>query len=74
MVTDGACLCWVEQEGDLELLAEMRVGDKPKRAAHKFHKKAARTKGDRGQSRESGVEGLGVLYGKKGGIIRVQGY
>mmetsp|Transcript_15292 Transcript_15292/g.39482 ORF Transcript_15292/g.39482 Transcript_15292/m.39482 type:complete len:604 (-) Transcript_15292:104-1915(-) len=62
------------EEGDLELLAEMRVGDKPKRAAHKFHKKAARTKGDRGQSRESGVEGLGVLYGKKGGIIRVQGY
>lgn len=43
-----------------------------KRAAHKFNKKPARTKGDRGVNRDgSGVtDGGAFAIGRKGGIIR----
>jgi large subunit GTPase 1 len=51
------------EEGDLQLLREVSVSDKPKRAAHKFHKKAARSKGDRGQMKDAGVEGVGGSHG-----------
>lgn len=48
---------------------------KAKRADHKFHKKAARSKGDRGQLRgEGGYDGAAMTTGKKGGLVRVGGY
>jgi len=57
-------------DGELELMKDIQISNKPRRAEHKFHKKAAKTKGTRGQIKDSGVEGFGVMYGKKGGIIR----
>mmetsp|Transcript_27163 Transcript_27163/g.69134 ORF Transcript_27163/g.69134 Transcript_27163/m.69134 type:complete len:649 (-) Transcript_27163:2405-4351(-) len=48
---------------------------KPKRAEHKFHKKAARTKGNRGEERAEGIyDGAAMVTGKKGGLVRVAGY
>jgi large subunit GTPase 1 len=50
---------------------------KPQRAEHKFHKKAARTKGDRGQQKEgtgAAYDGASLPMGKRGGIVRVAGY
>jgi hypothetical protein len=47
----------------------------PNRAAHKFHKKAARSKGTRGQAADGGgYDGAGLAVGKKGGLLRVAGY
>lgn len=46
-----------------------------KRGEHKFHKKAARSKGDRGQaSEQGGYDGAAIPVGKKGGLVRVAGY
>ena len=47
------------------------------RAAHKFHKKAARSKGDRGAGAEvaaTGVfDGAALPMGKRGGLVRAVG-
>ena len=53
--------------------------DKAKRPDYKFHKKQKRDKGTRGKGafgiQSDGTEdGLGIVYGKRGGIIRVAGY
>ncbi|GAB4815090.1 hypothetical protein N2152v2_002136 [Parachlorella kessleri] len=50
---------------------------KPQRAEHKYHKKAARSKGDRGQAKDAasvGYDGASLPMGKRGGIVRVAGY
>ena len=45
---------------------------KQKRAAHKFHKKPARSKGNRGLAVDvGGYDGEAVGYGKRGGLVRV---
>lgn len=44
-----------------------------RRAAHKFQKRPARTKGDRGQGRQgldNGYDGAAMATGKKGGLVR----
>jgi hypothetical protein len=63
-------------EADLDMLEGMKAeGGQPKRPEYKFNKKAARTKGDRGQLRnEGGFDGAAMLTGKKGGLVRVTGY
>ncbi|PNW71778.1 hypothetical protein CHLRE_16g680944v5 [Chlamydomonas reinhardtii] len=61
----------------LEGLAAQSAKDKSKRPEYKFNKKAARTKGDRGQQRaewQGGFDGAGMVHGKKGGLVRVGGY
>lgn len=62
------------EEADLELMASMGVGQekKPKRPEYKMHKKAARTKGDRGKGIEVGLhlDGAGVVIGRRGGVVR----
>ena len=68
------CASSTAQEGDLEILDSLSISDKPKRAAHKFQKKAARSKGTRGQDKSTGADGVGaVMYGKKGGLVRPTG-
>lgn len=50
---------------------------KPVRAGHKFHKKAVRSKGDRGQKKEgtgATYDGSSLPMGKRGGLVRVAGY
>lgn len=61
---------------DLELMAEMGVGSKPRRPDYKFNKKAARSKGDRGigDKGEGDFDGGAMTTGKKGGLVRVAGY
>lgn len=54
-------------------------GKKPKaqRAEHKFHKKAARSKGNRGQAKDApgaAYDGSALPMGKRGGLVRVAGY
>ena len=45
---------------------------KQRRAEHKFQKKIPRTKGDRGQRKESGgYDGSAMQYGRRGGLVRV---
>lgn len=46
------------------------------RPEHKFHKKAARSKGSRGQLRDGaeGYDGASLPMGKRGGLVRVTGY
>ncbi len=45
---------------------------KQRRAEHKFHKKPARSKGNRGLAIDSGgYDGAAVSYGKRGGLVRV---
>ena len=46
---------------------------KPRRAEHKFHKKAARSKGTRGKIDEGDVsyDGSAMRVGKHGGLVRV---
>ncbi|KAK9810307.1 hypothetical protein WJX72_008354 [[Myrmecia] bisecta] len=71
----------VAAEADRELMAGMAAeeaaappGAKPKRAAHKFNKKPARTKGLRGLAVEdAGVryDGAAFAHGKRGGLVRV---
>ena len=64
-------------EADLELLEEMgrAGGSKKQRPEYKFNKKAARTKGNRGQQKgEGGFDGGAMLTGKKGGLVRATGY
>ena len=66
-------------EADLELLEEMGraggMGSQKQRPEYKFNKKAARTKGNRGQEKgEGGFDGGAMLTGKKGGLVRVTGY
>jgi large subunit GTPase 1 len=64
-------------EADVELMDGLGIGDKPKtrRPDHKFHKKAARSKGNRGlQSDAGGYDGAAISTGKKGGLVRVGGY
>jgi hypothetical protein len=64
-------------EADLELMDGMGIGGKAKakRPEHKFHKKAARTKGTRGlQADAGGYDGAALSTGKKGGLVRVGGY
>jgi large subunit GTPase 1 len=71
--TDGLRL----DMADLELLDELggAAQQKSKRADHKFHKKAARSKGNRGQEMDAGgYDGAALLTGKKGGLVRVAGY
>jgi hypothetical protein len=48
---------------------------KPRRSEHKFHKKPARTKGNRGRAMDSGAlyDGAAIMYGKRGGLVRVAG-
>ena len=63
---------------DLELMEEMGAAagmEKSRRAEHKFHKKAARSKGTRGVERDGGgYDGAQMVTGKKGGLVRVGGY
>lgn len=64
-------------EADLELMEGLGVGpkSKAKRPEHKFHKKAARSKGTRGlQADAGGYDGAALSTGKKGGLVRVGGY
>ncbi|KAF6251424.1 hypothetical protein COO60DRAFT_1704822 [Scenedesmus sp. NREL 46B-D3] len=65
-------------EADLELMEGLGVSDKAKnskRAEHKFHKKAARSKGSRGLAVDAGgYDGAALSTGKKGGLVRVGGY
>ena len=66
-------------EADLELLEEMGraggIGNQRQRPEYKFNKKAARTKGNRGQQKgEGGFDGGAMLTGKKGGLVRATGY
>lgn len=64
-------------EADLELMEGLGVGpkSKSKRPEHKFHKKAARSKGTRGlQADAGGYDGAALSTGKKGGLVRVGGY
>jgi large subunit GTPase 1 len=64
-------------EADLELMEGLGIGQKakPKRPEHKFHKKAARSKGTRGlQADAGGYDGAALSTGKKGGLVRVGGY
>ena len=44
---------------------------KPRRLEHKFQKKAARSKGTRGQERNGAAyDGAGLAVGKRGGLVR----
>jgi large subunit GTPase 1 len=65
-------------EADLELMEGLGVSSKAKsskRADHKFHKKAARSKGSRGIAVDTGgYDGAALSTGKKGGLVRVGGY
>lgn len=64
-------------EADLELMGGLGMGaqGKARRPEHKFHKKAARTKGNRGlQTDAGGYDGAALSTGKKGGLVRVAGY
>ncbi|KAJ9531428.1 hypothetical protein QJQ45_006852 [Haematococcus lacustris] len=46
-----------------------------RRAEHKFHKKPARTKGNRGEERAEGLyDGAAMTTGKKGGLVRMPVY
>jgi hypothetical protein len=63
---------------DLDLLESLNMAGgkaQPKRPEHKFHKKAVRSKGNRGQAQDGGgYDGAQLAYGKKGGVVRVAGY
>lgn len=63
---------------DLELLESLRLegsSAKARRPDYKFHKKAARSKGSRGQVKNDGVyDGAALTTGKKGGLVRVSNY
>jgi len=72
-----------EDETDLEALeaeaafaasaSKQQQQQRVKRAAHKFQKRPARTKGDRGQGRQgldNGYDGAAMATGKKGGLVR----
>jgi large subunit GTPase 1 len=64
-------------EADLDLLQSLdgSLKDKAKRPEYKFHKKAARTKGNRGQVKDGGgYDGAAMVTGKKGGLVRVGAY
>jgi hypothetical protein len=64
-------------EADLQLLQSLDIGSRQKkiRADHKFHKKIARSKGDRGLAKDGGgYDGAAMSTGKKGGLVRVAGY
>lgn len=77
----------VLDEADLDLLMGGELGgagggvgllpgaqSKTRRADHKFHKKAARSKGTRGEERaEGGYDGAAMTTGRKGGLVRVVG-
>ena len=56
-------LSWIPDAGSKQ---------RDQRASHKFHKKPARTKGDRGQSLDANLyaEGTPFATGRKGGIKR----
>ncbi|KAL4446291.1 hypothetical protein ABPG77_003098 [Micractinium sp. CCAP 211/92] len=63
-------------EGDLLLIDDLDIGgkkSKPVRPAYKFHKKQARSKGDRGQKKDATqvYDGAAIVQGKRGGIVRV---
>lgn len=70
------------EETDLEALeaeaafvagATTQQQQRAKRAAYKFQKRPARTKGDRGQGRQgldNGYDGAAMATGKKGGLVR----
>ncbi|CAL8466799.1 g6335 [Coccomyxa elongata] len=61
-------------DADLDLLQNIQLSgkQKPRRAEHKFHKKPARSKGNRGLAVDSGgYDGAAVTYGKRGGLVRV---
>lgn len=63
-------------EGDLLLMDDLDIGGKKAKAArpaHKFHKKTARTKGDRGQKKEVGAtyDGAILVQGKRGGLVHI---
>lgn len=66
-------------DADLDLLDSLDINGrkaKPVRAAHKFHKKAARTKMRSGggipseSTANGGQEGASVGYGRRGGVVR----
>ncbi|KAK9916643.1 hypothetical protein WJX75_005277 [Coccomyxa subellipsoidea] len=72
--TAGASSDEEDSAEDLDLLESLNLNDKQKqkRAAHKFHKKPARSKGNRGLSVDvGGYDGAAVGYGKRGGLVRV---
>jgi len=74
---DAAASTLLLSEADLELMEGLGIGPqgKPRRPDHKFHKKAARTKGTRGlQADAGGYDGAALSTGKKGGLVRVGGY
>lgn len=63
-------------EADLELMGDLGLdggsGAKQRRPQHKFHKKAARSKGSRGLAVDAGgYDGAALKTGKKGGLVRV---
>jgi large subunit GTPase 1 len=63
---------------DLDLLESLHMasGKAPaKRPEYKFNKKAARSKGDRGQGQDGGgYDGAQLAHGKKGGVVRMTSY
>lgn len=63
-------------EGDLLLMDDLDIGGKKAKAVrpqYKFHKKQARTKGDRGEHKDAGgYDGAAILQGKRGGIVRIE--
>lgn len=74
---DGDASMLLLSEADLELMEGLGIGSKakPKRPDHKFHKKAARSKGSRGLAADAGgYDGAALTTGKKGGLVRVGGY
>lgn len=74
---DAAASTLLLSEADLELMEGLGIGPKgkPRRPDHKFHKKAARSKGTRGlQADAGGYDGAALSTGKKGGLVRVGGY
>ncbi|KAL4423785.1 hypothetical protein ABPG75_001086 [Micractinium tetrahymenae] len=63
-------------EGDLLLIDDLDIGGKKAKAvrpAYKFHKKQARSKGDRGQKKDATqvYDGAAIVQGKRGGVVRV---
>lgn len=64
-------------EADMELMEGLGMGARlrPRRAEHKFQRKAPRTKGSRGAAVDAGgYDGAAIATGKKGGLVRVGGY
>ena len=70
----GKLTIWYSQNPLLNSRLNMAGGtDKPRRPDHKFHKKPARSKGNRGKADDKGAvyDGSAMRVGKHGGLVRV---